>query len=124
MKERHWEEVSQLTGIPVRPDKDQYLGKLIDLDLKHFFNRLEEISDSATKEYNLEKILNKMQDDWEPVITELKPWKDTGTFIVSGASNDEVQSLLDDQIVKTLTMKGSPYARSFEVRIAEWEAFL
>lgn len=31
-----------------------------------------------------------MQEDWEPVVTELKPWKDTGTFIVAGASNDEV----------------------------------
>lgn len=65
-----------------------------------------------------------MQEDWDNVITELKPWKDTGTFIVSGASNDEVQTLLDDQIVKTITMKGSPYARNFDTRIVEWETFL
>lgn len=69
---------------------------MIELDLTSHFNKFEEISDSATKEYNLEKILNKMQEDWDNVITELKPWKDTGTFIVSGASNDEVQTLLDD----------------------------
>ncbi|CAD8159976.1 unnamed protein product [Paramecium pentaurelia] len=124
MKERHWEEISQIMGFPVRPDKEQQLSKLIELDLKQHFVKFEEISDSATKEYNLEKILNKMQEDWDNVITELKPWKDTGTFIVSGASNDEVQTLLDDQIVKTITMKGSPYARNFESRIAEWEAFL
>ena len=55
---------------------------------------------------------------------ELKPWKDTGTFIVGGASVDEVQTLLDDQIVKTMTMKGSPFAKIFENRIAEWESWL
>ena len=53
--------------------------------------RLEEISDSATKEFNIEKILNKMVEDWEPLNVELKAWKDTGTFIVSGASVDEAQ---------------------------------
>lgn len=31
-----------------------------------------------------------MEDDWKDVICELKDWKDTGTFIVTGASNDEV----------------------------------
>lgn len=66
----------------------------------------------------------KMREDWEPVVTELKPWKDTGTFIVGGASVDEAQTILDDQIVKTMTMKGSPYAKIFEDRIIEWEDWL
>ena len=90
MKDRHWEEVTLLIGFGVKSDKDLYLSKFFEFDQTHNFARLEEISDSATKEYNLERILNKMKEDWEPVITELKPWKDTGTFIVSGASNDEV----------------------------------
>lgn len=65
-----------------------------------------------------------MIDDWQPVNVELKPWRDTGTFIVSGGSIDEIQQILDDQIVKTQTMKGSPYARIFERQITEWENWL
>lgn len=65
-----------------------------------------------------------MKEDWMPVQVELKDWKDTGTFIVGGGSVDEVQTILDDQIVKTMTMKGSPYAKIFEDRITEWEDFL
>lgn len=57
---------------------------------------MEEISDSASKEFNIEKIMNKMQEDWDPITVELKPWKDSGTFIVGGTSVDEVQTLLDD----------------------------
>lgn len=29
-----------------------------------------------------------MQSDWEPIIVELKKWRDTGTFIVAGGSID------------------------------------
>lgn len=57
---------------------------------------MEEIADAASKEFNIEKIMNKMQEDWEPVQVELKPWKDTGTYIVGGSSVDEVQTILDD----------------------------
>jgi len=131
LKERHWEEISNviskntdLKGFQVRPDKEILLKKLIDLEIYKFADKLEEIADSASKEFNIEKILNKMLEDWEPVICELKIWKDTGTCVVSGNSVDEIQTLLDDQTVKVQTMKGSPYAKIFEERIIEWEQWL
>jgi len=31
-----------------------------------------------------------MKQDWEPILVELKSWKDTGTYVVAGASVDEV----------------------------------
>lgn len=65
-----------------------------------------------------------MYEDWAPVECEIKPWKDTGTYVLGGGSVDEMQTLLDDQIVKTQTMKGSPYAKIFEERINEWEGWL
>ena len=63
--------------------------------------QLEEISESATKEFNIESILNKMYADWEEIYAEVKPWKSTGTFTVSGSAVEEIQTLLDDQLVKT-----------------------
>lgn len=61
------------------------------MEVGQHLQKLEEISDSASKEFAIEKILNKMLEDWMPVNVELKAWKDTGTFIVSGTTIDEMQ---------------------------------
>ena len=49
-------------------------------------------------------------------------WRATGTFILRGL--DDIQTLLDDQIVKTQGMRASPYIGPFEDRVRLWEAKL
>ena len=43
---------------------------------------------------------------------------------MAGSSIDEVQTLLDDHVIKTQTMKGSPYAAEFKERLDDWESYL
>jgi dynein heavy chain len=56
-----------------------------------------------------------MQEDWEPVMFNTSKYKETGLTILS--SVDDIQTILDDHIVKTQTMKGSPFIKPFEEEI-------
>jgi dynein heavy chain len=56
-----------------------------------------------------------MQGEWEGIVLALSSYRDTGISILS--SVDEIQALLDDHIVKTQTMKNSPFIKPFEVEI-------
>ncbi|XP_054282731.1 dynein axonemal heavy chain 7-like [Macrosteles quadrilineatus] len=122
MKERHWERISEIVGFPLRADAELTLAKIIDLGLEEYIPRFEAISDSATKENNLEKNLNKMINEWKDIEFTVLPYRDTGTYILS--SVDDIQLLLDDHIVKTQTMKSSLYIKPFEETIFGWEAKL
>jgi dynein heavy chain len=115
MKERHWEKVSEIVGFPIKPGPDLVLAKVIDFGLEEFLPRFEALSESATKENNLEKALNKMQKEWSEMQFDVIPYRESGTHILSAV--DEIQLLLDDHIVKTQTMKGSPFIKPFEEEI-------
>jgi len=126
VKERHWKKISDIVGQTINnKDFKKSLYFLIqNLDIMKFRNQLDDISDQASQEYNNEKILNSMADQWKNVEFDTKVWRSTGTSIITGASVDEAQTLLDEHLVKTQTMKGHPFAKVFEVRILEWEKWL
>ncbi|KAI8428218.1 hypothetical protein MSG28_002442 [Choristoneura fumiferana] len=122
MKARHWEKISEIVGFPIIVDEEMSLQKVIDFNLDSYIEKFESISEAATKENNLEKMLDKMMKEWADLRFEINPHKDSGTYIISGV--DEIQLLLDDHIVKTQTMKNSPYIKPFEEVILDWESKL
>lgn len=68
MRERHWEQISEIAKIRLRPDDDMSLSRLIEYDLDpSLFPQFEGVSEAAGKEYSLEKALDKMKSEWAPV---------------------------------------------------------
>jgi dynein heavy chain len=122
LKPRHWEAISELVGQRIYPDETTNLTKLLDMNLGGYVSKFESISDAASKEHSLQNTLNKMKDDWAPLIFNVIPYKDTGTKIL--ASLDDVQAILDDQIVKVQTMRGSPFIKPIEDDVKIWETTL
>jgi len=67
LRDRHWEQVSAIIGQPFKPDDDTNLNKIIEMDLMQHIPKLEQISEAASKEFSLEKAMEKMKKDWQNV---------------------------------------------------------
>ncbi|XP_012251165.2 dynein axonemal heavy chain 7-like isoform X2 [Athalia rosae] len=122
LKARHWEQVSELVGFPIKVDHNMTLAKILDFGLDEYVEKFEALSEAATKENNLEKALLRMHTDWTEMEFTVTPYRDTGTYVV--ASVDDIQLLLDDHLTKAQTMKNSVYIKPFENETLEWEAKL
>jgi len=72
----------------------------------------------------IELTLAKMNSEWESVLLETKSYKETGTYVILGSSIEEIQTLLDDHNMKTITMKGSIHAKTFQAELDRFEGWL
>uniref|UniRef100_A0A8C3EWU4 Dynein axonemal heavy chain 3 n=1 Tax=Corvus moneduloides TaxID=1196302 RepID=A0A8C3EWU4_CORMO len=110
MKERHWEQISQIVGSAFFM-LFSYVTKTFQRYVSFQF-RIEPVGAAASKEYSLEKSIEKMKSEWVDVQFGLVKYRDTDTNILSAV--DDIQLLLDDHIVKTQTVCGSPFIKPIE----------
>ncbi|CAB3991140.1 dynein heavy chain 3, axonemal-like, partial [Paramuricea clavata] len=115
IRDRHWDQMSDIVGFDIKPEADTSLCNMLEYGLHKCLDKLEDISVSASKEFSLEKSLEKMKSEWAEMYFEFIPYRDTGVSILS--SVDDIQLLLDDHVVKAQTMSGSPFIKPFEAEI-------
>jgi dynein heavy chain len=120
MRDRHWEQVSELVGSTIHPDMENFtLANFLELDMLKKADAIGDIGDRSGKELSIENQLNNMKAAWEKVFFDCsEPYRTTGTFVLKGA--DDVMALLDEQIVVTQAMQFSPFNKPFKEDIDEW----
>ena len=123
-RDRHYAEISEIVGFPLSTESTMSLESVLRHNLSLHLEKLSSISEMATKEYSLEKALDKMLADWEEIDFEILPHRASGTYILGSGGIDEVQQMLDDHIVKTQTMFNSAVIRPFVPRVRDWESQL
>nr|XP_014349786.1 PREDICTED: dynein heavy chain 3, axonemal [Latimeria chalumnae] len=122
IKDRHWEKISELVGYDIKPEENTSLMQMLEYGLSKFIDKIEEIGAAASKEHSLEKAMEKMKSEWTDTRFIFTKYRDTGTSILSAI--DDIQLLLDDHIIKTQTMCGSPFIKAIEGECKEWEVKL
>ncbi|EQC41008.1 hypothetical protein, variant 1 [Saprolegnia diclina VS20] len=118
LRERHWELLRNKIGLE-ETDEELTLAQLLEKGITQHIDTIQEVSMVAEKEYTLEKNLSAMISEWEPIEFECLPYRETGTYLIK--SVDDIIALLDDHIVKTQTMRGSPYVKNIEKECKAWE---
>jgi hypothetical protein len=87
LRERHWEQISEIVGFPIRPTPELTLQKIIDMNLDEYLPKFELISEAASKEHSLEKNLEKMKAEWADMKFQIVSYRyDLQTFSVISRS--------------------------------------
>lgn len=120
LKPRHWAEISSVLSVALEDTEDLTITFLLQYHLQEHIQQIQDISERATKEYTLERTLDKMQLDWRTILFELHEHRETWVL----HELDTIQQVLDDHLVKTQGMCGSPFVRPIESRVFEWNAKL
>nr|XP_018918133.1 PREDICTED: dynein heavy chain 7, axonemal [Bemisia tabaci] len=118
LRDRHWTEMSNLIGLNLRPSAGTTLRKVSKLDLKNFLPKFEVVSISATKELELQQKLEEVKNEWMDVhfTTELHPT--SGIIMLSNI--EEIQTLIDDHIIRTLSIRRSAFIQPIKENAREW----
>ncbi|XP_072798825.1 dynein axonemal heavy chain 3 isoform X1 [Vicugna pacos] len=119
MKDRHWQQISEIVGSEIKPTEMTCLSNMLEFGFGKFIEKLEPIGATASKEYSLEKNLEKMKLDWINMTLSFVKYRDTDTSILCAV--DDIQLLLDDHVIKTQTMCGSPFIKPIEAECRKWE---
>lgn len=85
MKQRHWDQISEKVGFPVQPNENFTFQKVLDMGLLQHNEACCEIGEKAAKEFQIETMLNTMQNQWENITFDLIDYKKT--HIIKGADD-------------------------------------
>lgn len=116
--QRHWDEMSEIAGYDMTPDAGTTLRKMVTKGFGPHLDQYEIISTGAIKERQLWNNLQKMIAEWEDVRFKTSMYKDTKISILTAL--DDIQAILDDHIIKTLTLRGSVFVKYFEETVRNW----
>ncbi|XP_039299158.1 dynein heavy chain 12, axonemal-like [Nilaparvata lugens] len=118
LTDQHWKEMSELAQLDLTPDAGTTLQKLVNLNLESLFDQFEIISIGATKELQLQINLKKMYSEWTSITFVTKFSSEKHCYIVDDL--DDIQALLDNHLVKTLSMRGSAFVKPVKDEVKYW----
>lgn len=122
MRQRHWDALKDATGMDIVMTPILTFQDCLNMGIAEHIDKLVDIGDEASKEYNVEHTLEKMMEEWQNCKMELTPYKDTGTYIMK--ISEDIQQMLDDHLVLTQQISFSPFKGPFEAEINQWEESL
>ncbi|EAY14826.1 Dynein heavy chain family protein [Trichomonas vaginalis G3] len=122
IKTKHWEQISEIVGFKVFSSTEMTLQNFLDYNLGRWQVQIFEIAAVAAQEYNIESSLDAMDSELQTKKFETSIFRDTGSYIVTGA--DDLISTIDDQLVTTQTLLTSPFIAPSKKRATENLEFL
>ena len=118
MRDRHWEQLMDTTGVRFTIDDNFKLDDLLALELHKFEEEVGEIVDRAQKEEKMEQSLAKLEESWGKIEFQFHQFKDTDVYTVKMGEED-FEALEDNQVL-VQGMMANRYMATFKEPILGW----
>ncbi|XP_012509385.1 PREDICTED: dynein heavy chain 9, axonemal [Propithecus coquereli] len=119
IRERHWRQLMQATGVNFTMDKDTTLAHLLQLQLHRFEDEVRGIVDKAVKEMGMEKTLKELQTTWAGMEFQYEPHQRTNVPLLR--SDEDLIEVLEDNQVQLQNLMMSKYVAFFLEEVSGWQ---
>lgn len=122
IRDRHWRQLMQATGVSFTMDEGTTLAQLLQLQLHHFEDEVRGIVDKAVKEMAMEKVLKELQATWVGMEFQYEPHPRTSIPLLR--SNEDLIEVLEDNQVQLQNLMMSKYVAFFLEEVSGWQKML
>ncbi|XP_064531689.1 dynein axonemal heavy chain 9 isoform X4 [Pseudopipra pipra] len=119
IRERHWNQLMQVTGVRFVMDSDTTLADLLRLNLHKFEGEVHGIVDKAVREMSMEKVLKELRATWSTREFQYEPHSRTSIPLLK--SDEELIETLEDNQVQLQNLMSSKYIAFFLEEVSAWQ---
>ncbi|XP_054702769.1 dynein axonemal heavy chain 9 isoform X1 [Grus americana] len=119
IRERHWNQLMQTTGVRFAMDSDTTLADLLKLNLHNFEDEVRDIVDKAVREMSMEKVLKELKMTWSTMDFQYEPHLRTNIPLLK--SDEELIETLEDNQVQLQNLMTSKYIAFFLEEVSAWQ---
>uniref|UniRef100_A0A665VXX9 Dynein axonemal heavy chain 11 n=1 Tax=Echeneis naucrates TaxID=173247 RepID=A0A665VXX9_ECHNA len=119
VRERHWQQLMNTTGVMFEMGEGTTLGDLLELHLHRVEEEVKNIVDKAVKEMAIEKVLAEITQTWSVMSLSYEAHASTGTPLLK-ADENLIETLEDNQVqLQNILM--SKYVEYFQEEVSGWQ---
>ncbi|NXL65574.1 DYH9 protein, partial [Chordeiles acutipennis] len=119
IRERHWNQLMQMTGVRFVMDSNTTLADLLKLNLHNFEDEVRGIVDKAVREMSMEKVLKELKMTWSTMEFQYEPHPRTSIPLLK--SDEELIETLEDNQVQLQNLMTSKYIAFFLEEVSAWQ---
>ncbi|KFV07099.1 Dynein heavy chain 9, axonemal, partial [Pterocles gutturalis] len=119
IRERHWDQLMQMTRVKFVMDSDTTLADLLKLNLHNFEDEVRGIVDKAVREMSMEKVLKELKMTWSTMEFQYEPHPRTSIPLLK--SDEELIETLEDNQVQLQNLMTSKYIAFFLEEVSAWQ---
>ncbi|XP_071659252.1 dynein axonemal heavy chain 9-like, partial [Patagioenas fasciata] len=119
IRERHWNQLMQVTGVRFVMDSDTALADLLKLNLHNFEDEVRGIVDKAVREMSMEKVLKELKMTWSTMEFQYEPHPRTNIPLLK--SDEELIETLEDNQVQLQNLMTSKCIAFFLEEASIWQ---